>query len=247
MRCLAFVLCLSLFASARGDESAAKFKELFNGRDLTGWEGDERLWRVEDGLLTGQTTADTKLESNTFLIWTGGEVDDFMLEAEFRLEGENNSGVQYRSQRNPNKSKGKYSVVGYQADIHPAPNYLGMLYDEGGRGIAAERGQKVTLGPDGAKEIEQFSEKLEPVKLTGWNKLQVIAQGNHLIHKLNGERTIELVDDDPKNAESRGVLALQVHAGPPMKVQFKSVKLKRLTPDISTGATGSEEAVGKSQ
>ena len=116
-------------------ENGAEFKELFNGRDLEGWEGDERIWRVEDGLLTGQTTPETNLKANTFAIWTGGDVADFELKVVFRMEGENNSGVQYRSQRNP--KNGKYSLVGYQADIHPAPNYTGMLYDEGGRGIAS--------------------------------------------------------------------------------------------------------------
>jgi hypothetical protein len=205
-------------------------KELFNGRDLTGWEGEESIWRVEDGLITGQSTADSKLKANTFLIWTGGEVDDFVLEAEFRLEGDNNSGVQYRSQRNPDKSKGKYSVIGYQADIHPAENYIGMLYDEGGRGIAAERGQKVTLGPDDAEEVEKLSVKLDPVDLTKWTKIRVRAQGNRLVHRINGKKTVEVIDNDPKNAEQRGILALQVHAGPPMKVQFKSIKLRPLKP-----------------
>ena len=226
MRYLAALLTLCVFASAQAAEPNGKFKDLFNGRDLTGWEGDERLWSVEDGLLTGQTSADTKLESNTFLIWTGGEVDDFVLEAEFRLEGDNNSGVQYRSQRNPDK--GKFSIVGYQADIHPAANYTGMLYDEGGRGIAAERGQHVTLGPDDAKEVKPLKGKFEAVDLTKWNKLRVRAEGNVLIHKLNGKKTVHVIDNDAKNAEARGLLALQVHTGPAMKVQYKSVRLRTL-------------------
>ena len=203
-------------------------QQLFNGRDLAGWEADERIWSVEDGLLTGRTTVDTKLQHNTFAIWKGGEVGDFVLEAEFRLEGDNNSGVQYRSQ--PNPKNGKYSVIGYQADIHPAANYTCMLYDEGGRGIAAERGQKVMLGADNAKEVEQFAaaEKLQPVELTEWTTLRIRAKGNRLVHKINGKKTVEIIDNDPKNAEARGLLALQVHAGPPMKVQFRSVKLKAL-------------------
>ena len=225
MRYLCLLLSLGMFSIARADED---FKELFNGRDLAGWEGDDRIWSVEDGLLTGQTTADTKLEKNTFLIWTGGKVGDFSLKAEFRLEGDNNSGVQYRSKRYP--KNGKYAIIGYQADIHPAPNYIGMLYDEGGRGIAAERGQRVTLGPEGAKDVKPLADgaKLEPVDLTKWTTLEITAQGNQLVHKINGEETVEIIDNDPKNAEARGLLALQVHAGPAMKVQYKSVKLKRL-------------------
>ncbi|HEX6962658.1 MAG TPA: DUF1080 domain-containing protein [Lacipirellula sp.] len=224
------IICISFASTVRAEEADKGFQELFNGRDLAGWDADERIWSVEDGLLTGQTTADTKLDHNTFAIWTGGEVDDFVLVAEFRLEGDNNSGVQYRSQRNPDASKGKYSIVGYQADIHPAPNYTGMLYDEGGRGIAAERGQQVTLGPDNAKEVKQVvpPEKLKAIDLSKWNKIRVTARGNRLVHKINGKQTVKVIDKDPKNAEARGLLALQVHAGPPMKVQFRSVKLKRL-------------------
>jgi hypothetical protein len=224
MRYLAIIISILLVSSVRAEE---KFKELFNGKDLTGWDGDKRIWSVQDGLLTGQTTSDTKLEHNTFCIWTGGEVSDFELEAVFRLEGDNNSGVQYRSQKNP--KNGPYSIVGYQADIHPAPNYLGMLYDEGGRGIAAEHGQQVTLGPGDAKEVKPLPGKVEAADLSKWNKLEVKAVGNHLIHKLSGEVTVDVTDNDPKNAEAKGLLALQVHAGPPMKVQYKSVRLKRVS------------------
>jgi hypothetical protein len=217
---------------ARDDKSTAtsksggKFQELFNGRDLTGWKADKKIWRVEGGLLTGQTTPESKLEHNTFAIWTGGDVDDFILEAEFRLEGDNNSGVQYRSQANP--KNGEYSVIGYQADIHPAANYTGMLYDEGGRGIAAERGQQVTLGPGDKNEVKPLKGKLDALDLTKWNKLRVRAEGNVLIHRLNGKKSVHVIDNDEKNAEAKGLLALQVHAGPPMKVQYKSVRLKRL-------------------
>jgi hypothetical protein len=229
---------LCFVPSLHADEADGKFKELFNGRDLTGWEADDSIWSVEDGLLTGQTTPESKIPYNTFAIWKNGQVDDFHLIAEFRLEGDNNSGVQYRSKLNPEKDK-KFSVIGYQADIHPQANYTGMLYDEGGRGIAAERGQHVTFGPDGAKDVKQVDAKPEAADLSKWNKLEVIAQGNRLIHKLNGKETIELIDDDPKNAEAKGILALQVHAGPPMKVQYKSVRLKPLKPKKDQAATPS--------
>lgn len=224
MRYLAAILVVLSFSLASRAEE--KTEELFNGRDLSGWDADPRVWRVEDGLLVGRTTPETKLQHNTFAIWTGGEVGDFHLEVVARLTGDNNSGVQYRSQRNP--KNGKHSIVGYQADLHAAPNYTGMLYDEGGRGIAAERGQQVILGPENAKEVQPLEVKLQPVKLDDWTTLEVIAQGNRLVHKINGEVTVDVTDNDPENAEARGLLALQVHAGPPMKVEFKSVKLKRL-------------------
>src|SRR6056297_3263506 len=122
------------------------FRSLFNGKDLTGWEGNPELWSVEEGVITGITKGPDHLKYNQFLIWDG-EVADFELRLEFRVEGSNNSGVQYRSKLMENV--GEWSVGGYQADIHPNPNYTGMLYDERGRGIVASRGQKVTVTKNG--------------------------------------------------------------------------------------------------
>lgn len=224
LRSLVCVLFLVIAAPLHAEE---KFVELFNGKDLKGWKGDERVWSVEDGLLTGKSPTDDPLKANTFAIWDGGEVGNFELIAEFRLEGDNNSGVQYRAQ--PNPKNGPFSVIGYQADIHAAPNYTGMLYDEGGRGIAAERGQQVTLKPDGKNEVKKLEGELEPIDLTKWTTIEVKAVGNRLIHKINGEVTVDVTDDDPKNAEAEGLLALQVHAGPTMKVQYRSVRLKDLS------------------
>ncbi len=236
MRTLILLVSLLLVSTAHAE---AKYKELFNGKDLKGWEGDDRIWSVEDGLLTGNTKGVT-LEHNSFCIWTGGEVGDFELEAVFRMEGDNNSGIQYRSARYP--KNGKYAVIGYQADIHPAANYIGMLYDEGGRGIAAEHGQQVTLGPADAKDVKKLPGKVEAVDLGKWNKLEVKAAGNHLIHKINGEVTVDVTDNDPKNAEAKGILALQVHVGPAMKVQFKSIRLKSLVDEKARNAKDGKSA-----
>ncbi|MEX2168720.1 MAG: family 16 glycoside hydrolase [Pirellulales bacterium] len=222
MRYAAVILSLSLVSVSAADE---QFEELFNGRDLAGWDADERIWSVEDGLLTGQTRTPEDLKHNTFAIWTGGEVEDFELRIEVRMEGDNNSGVQYRSAQIPGR---KWGVAGYQADLHPAPNYSGMLYDEGGRGILAERGQRVTVAEDGTKQVERLDGDVAPIDLREWNELEITAKGNRLVHKLNGQVTMELTDGDPKHADAKGILALQVHAGPAMKVQFKSIKLKRL-------------------
>ena len=221
------LLCLALILAAAPLHADEDFVELFNGKDLKGWKGDAKVWSVEDGLLTGTSPAakEDKLKANTFAIWDG-EVGDFELIAEFRLAGDNNSGIQYRSQ--PNPKNGPYSIVGYQADIHPAAKYVGMLYDEGGRGIAAERGQKVTLKPDGERDVKPLDGKFDPVDLSEWTTLEVKAVGNRLIHKINGDVTVDVIDEDPENAEAKGLLALQVHAGPDMKVQYRSVKLKKL-------------------
>lgn len=221
------LLCIAMIIAAAPLHAEEEFVELFNGKNLDGWKGDAKVWSVEDGLLTGKSPAaeEDKLKSNTFAIWDG-EVGDFELIAEFRLEGDNNSGVQYRAQANP--KNGPYSIVGYQADIHPAANYTGMLYDEGGRGIAAERGQKVTLKADGKNEVKPLDGKFAPVDLSAWTTLEVKAVGNRLVHKINGDVTVDVTDEDPQNAEAKGLLALQVHAGPDMKVQYRSIKLKKL-------------------
>jgi hypothetical protein len=222
------LLCIALIIVAAPLHADEEFVELFNGKNLDGWEGDAKVWSVEEGLLTGKSPAaqEDKLKANTFAIWDGGEVGDFELVAEFRLEGDNNSGVQYRAQ--PNPKNGPFSIVGYQADIHPAANYTGMLYDEGGRGIAAERGQKVTLKADDKKEVKPLDGKFDPVDLSEWTTIEVQAVGNRLIHKINGDVAVDVTDEDAKNAEAKGLLALQVHAGPDMKVQYRSIKLKKL-------------------
>ncbi len=221
------LLCLAMLIAAAPLHAEEEFVELFNGKNLDGWKGDEKVWSVEEGLLTGKSpeAKEDKLKANTFAIWDG-EVGDFELVAEFRLTGDNNSGVQYRAQ--PNPKNGPFSIVGYQADIHPAANYTGMLYDEGGRGIAAERGQQVTLKADDKKEVKPLEGKFDAVDLSDWTTLEVKAVGNHLVHKINGDVTVDVTDEDPKNAEAKGLLALQVHAGPDMKVQYRSVKLKKL-------------------
>jgi len=226
MRIIAIILWISVTASVAADDG---FEDLFNGRDLTGWNGDAQIWSVEDGLLTGLTRSAQDIDQNTFAIWTGGEVDDFLLRVTFRLQGDNNSGVQYRSRRRSETMP--WSVVGYQADLHPAVNYVGMLHEEGGRGIIAERGQKATIEANGSKRIEQTETNSEPIKLDDWNEIEITAIGSRLVHKLNGQVTVEVIDGDTKNAKSKGLIALQVHAGPPMKVQFKTIKLKRLTPE----------------
>ena len=221
------LLCIAMLIAAAPLHAEEEFVELFNGKNLDGWKGDDKVWSVEEGLLTGKSpeAEEDKLKANTFAIWDG-EVGDFELIAEFRLERDNNSGVQYRAQ--PNPKNGPFSIVGYQADIHPAANYTGMLYDEGGRGIAAERGQKVTLKPDGKNDVQPLDGKFDPVDLSDWTTIEVKAVGNRLIHKINGGVAVDVTDDDPKNAEAKGLLALQVHAGPDMKVQYRSVKLKKL-------------------
>jgi hypothetical protein len=210
----------------RAAEDDAKPQALFNGKDLTGWEGNPDFWSVEDGAITGATTAEKPTKGNTFIIWRGGTLKDFELAVQFRLAN-HNSGVQYRS-----KDCGNFVVRGYQADMDGANTYTGMLYEEGGRGIVCKPGQKVTLAAGEKPKVDGQAAEPDAIKAaikTGdWNTLLVTARGNRLIHKINDVVTADVTDDDEKARAMEGILAFQLHAGPPMKVQFKDVMLKAL-------------------
>ena len=218
---LALLLLPALQAFAVEEE----FKSLFNGKDLTGWAGKSEFWSVKDGAIFGETTPDRPTQGNTFLVWQGGEVDDFVFKAKVRFSG-NNSGVQYRSEHvGPAKN---YVMKGYQADLHPKPEYFGMLYAEKWRGIVAQRFQKVVVGPDGKAEVMgEVGDKTQKLVDQEWNELTIVAVGNRQIHQVNGVTTMDLTDNHPE-AKREGLLGLQLHAGKPMKVEFKDIQLLKL-------------------
>ncbi|QOV88971.1 3-keto-disaccharide hydrolase [Humisphaera borealis] len=212
-------------------KSEAGWVSLFNGKDLTGWEGNTELWSVQDGTITGKTSKEKPIKSNTFLILKDQEVADFELTFQYKIVG-GNSGVQYRSKVMDPKT---WRVGGYQADFEAGKTYSGINYNEGNiagkRGILAQRGTKVHYKADGTKEetkLEKTSEQLQAaIKNEDWNEYKIIAKGPHMIHMINGNVTSEVIDED-KAAIAKGILALQVHAGPPMTVQFKDIKIKKL-------------------
>ncbi|MFN0068420.1 MAG: family 16 glycoside hydrolase [Limisphaerales bacterium] len=217
---------------------------LFNGTTLDGWEGHPALWSVKDGAITGTTTDETKLKHNTFLVWKGGTVDDFELRLKYRIVN-GNSGIQYRSKVHEQGAQGPI-VGGYQADFEAGKTYSGILYEERGRGILAQRGQKTRLVTDGDKHkvevtgsVGNSDEIQAKIKAEDWNDYLVIAKGNRLQHFINGVPTVEVVDEDAPRAAKSGVLAFQVHTGPPMVVQFKDIKLKKL--GATAGAGGDLE------
>src|SRR5262245_30820275 len=230
------VLALVFTGHLVAAETEAGFKSLFNGKDLTGWDGNPKLWSGQDGTITGKTgtDVDTKIKHNTFLVWKGGDVADFELRLSYRIE-KGNSGIQYRSKV---QSQGEFGPIvgGYQADFEAGKTYSGILYEERGRGILAQRGQKTVIkeGDDGKTKIEVTgslgkSEDIQAnIKNEDWNDYVVIAKGNHFQHFINGQQTVDVTDEQPSKAAKSGVLALQIHAGPPMVVQFKNIRIKNL-------------------
>jgi putative heme-binding domain-containing protein len=225
------------------------FKKLFNGRDLAGWAGRPEHWTVEDGAITGRTTRERPARGNNFLIARDGDkslvVDDFELRLSYRILADNdrgfaNSGIQYRSRELPD-----FVVAGYQADFEAGPRFSGILYDEGGgaggRGIMAQRGESVVWNADGERSIAgklgDATEIQARIKKDGWNDLVIVARGSRLQHFINGALTVEVVDDARGKRLDSGILALQLHAGEPMTVQIKDVRLKPLRTAELQGAS----------
>jgi len=232
---LLVLIGLASFAHA----ADAGFKPIFNGKDLSGWEGSD-FWSVKDGAITGQSTPGHVVQSNTFLIWKEGRPANFELRLMFRLTGQNdkgfgNSGVQYRSKV---LDPAAFVVGGYQADMDLAGKYVGMLYEERGRGILMTPGEKIRVAAAAPGATKATVEKLAVVtpkaelaaayKKGQWNKFVIVAEGNHLRHYLNGVLTADVTDDDAALAPKEGVLALQMHKGEPMTIEFKDIRLKTL-------------------
>jgi putative heme-binding domain-containing protein len=200
------------------------FKPIFDGKTLAGWDGNPELWSVEDGALTGKTKGPDHLATNQFLIWRGGVVKNFELRAKIKCSA-SNSGIQYRSKELP--EAGKWVVGGYQCDVHPSAPNNAMVYEERGRGILVQNGQSVIIDDKGGKWIAAEHDAVK-ADVAEWHEYTVIANGNHLTHKINGKVTIELVDHDQKARALEGLLAFQVHKGPAMVVQIKDIVLKEL-------------------
>ena len=226
------MLALTTFYEAVAQEKDAEgFVSLFNGTDLTGWDGNPKFWSVRDGAITGVTTKENPTSGNTFAIWKGGTVSDFDLRLSYRVVG-GNSGIQYRS-----KDAGNWVVGGYQADIDSGKTYSGILYEERGRGILAQRGQMtlLTSNPSTGKPVIEkvgstgTSDELQSnIKNEDWNEYRIIAHGHQLVHLINGRVTAICVDEAIEARAASGILALQLHAGPPMTVQFKNIRMKTL-------------------
>ncbi len=211
-----------------------EMRAIFNGKDLTGWDGDDRLWGVEDGAIRGETTEETPAKGNTFLIWQGGKPKDFDLRMSFRCNAANNSGIQYRSRHiTEGNPRNAWVVRGYQHEIRNEedfPNVPGFIYDEGGsRKRICLVGEQAVWEADGKRVVrddlidqEGFKELM---RVDEWNDVAIIAEGNRIRHYLNGRLILDFTDEHPELALGAGVIALQLHAGKPMWAEFKDVRI----------------------
>jgi hypothetical protein len=213
-----------------GDEPG--FRSIFDGKTLSGWEGDPKYWRVDDGVMTGEITPETRIKSNTFIIWRGGEPEDFDLKVEYRITTAGNSGVNYRSVVVPDAvtPENRFAMRGYQCDIDGQNRYTGNNYEEKGRLFLAVRGQMthVTgMRPPAILSTLGGDRDLAGLLAPGWNAIQISARGNVLMHSINGRVMTVVVDDDPKR-ERKGLIGVQVHVGPPMKIEYRNWRIRDL-------------------
>jgi hypothetical protein len=214
----------------------AGFELIFDGKSLQGWEGDPKYWRVENGCLVGEVTPETILKQNSFIIWRGGVTRNFELKAEYRVSARGNSGINYRSVEITNSP---WAMRGYQADIDGAGQWTGQNYEEKGRTFLAIRGQATRLEegklPQIIASLGETNELASVIRKEDWNEYHLIASGNVLTHILNGRVVSVVIDEDAKNRSAEGLLGVQVHVGPPMKIEYRNFRLKQL-PDEKTAS-----------
>jgi hypothetical protein len=229
--CLYGILSGSLVAQAQfpqqlnGDEIG--FTSIFDGKTLADWDGDSVYWRVEDGKLVGVVTPETILERNTFIIWRGGTTANFELKMEYKVSAQGNSGINYRSVEVDGVP---FALKGYQCDIDGKGKWTGQNYEERGRKFLALRGQvsKIDTG-EKAFQIGTVGNKdslQEFIKQENWNECHLIIRDNTLTHMINGHVMCVVVDDDVKNRKNEGLLGMQVHVGPPMKIEYRNIRIK---------------------
>lgn len=199
------------------------FTSMFNGRDLAGWEGRPGWWRVEDGAITSQSTLEKPCDRAHYLMWRGGRPGDFELRLEYRLVG-GNSGIQFRSREVP-----EWDTSGYQADMEDADQWTGCLFEHT-RGGVSMRGERTVIDPDGTKHVTSLGDPkalLAQVRKQEWNEYRIVARGAEISLAINGVVMCEVVDRQTGVAARDGVIALQMHPGPPMKVQFRNLRIRQ--------------------
>lgn len=243
---LTVLLIFGIFAGCQNKKTDDGFISIFDGKSLNGWKGDSLYWRVENGILTGEITPETILSRNSFLVWQNGAPENFELKLEYRISQDGNSGINYRSEEIPDLP---HALRGYQFDIDGKNNYTGQNYEERRRTTLAYQGQTVVLNPlpDSLSklpvsdlvrsnswteaeiiELADVAELRSHIKNNDWNSCHLIVNGNNMKHILNGVLMSEVTDNDLLHGRRRGLIGVQVHVGPPMKVEFRNIRLKTL-------------------
>lgn len=242
---LAFLIITeSCKSSGKNKSSSDGFVNIFDGKTMRDWEGDTTYWRVENGNLVGEITPARVLKNNSFIIWKGGTPSDFELTLECKITKAGNSGINYRSIQ---LTDVPHALKGYQADIDGANRYTGQSYEERGRTTLAYRGEIVTvnapassaalndqvknnawLGRTVTGSLGNSDSLKNFIKSEDWNKIHLIVKGNRMKHYINNILMSDVSDNDTVNGKSSGLLGIQVHVGPPMKVEFRDIRLKKL-------------------
>ncbi|MDR2345008.1 MAG: DUF1080 domain-containing protein [Planctomycetaceae bacterium] len=222
--------CSAVNAQISDTEKNDGFVSMFNGKDLTEWDGNPNLWSVKDNCIVGQTESkgDAKLTYNQFIIWKGGDVSDFVFRADIKLSPNGNSGFQYRSKKNSGNKQ--FSLNGYQADFDGNHQHSGILYGENFGGILCQRGlESVIEKGQKSKTVKRFAENntlKKELKADDWNSYEIIADGFTFTHKINGHVMSITKDEDNEKRRKSGIFAIQAHVGPPMKVEIKNLRIK---------------------
>ena len=218
-------------APPNGEEPG--FVSMFDGKSLSGWDGDPKYWRVEDGSMVGEITPDTVIKSNTFIIWGGGSPADFELKVEYRITSGGNSGINYRSKvvPDPVTPTNKHAMRGYQCDIDGQNRYSGNNYEEKGRLFLATRGQVTRVtgqSPPVVLSSVGSEGELRASLHEDWNSVHLICRGNVLLHMINTRMMCTVIDDDVTGRSASGLIGVQVHVGGPMKVEYRGWRLKNV-------------------
>ena len=240
------LLIFGILTGCQNKKTDDGFVSIFDGKSLDGWKGDSTYWSVQDGILTGEITPETILSRNTFIIWQNGAPENFELKLEYRISADGNSGINYRSEEIPNTP---FALKGYQFDIDGKNNYTGQNYEERGRTTLAYQGQTVVLNtlPDSLSslpvsdlvknnawtkaeitELANVTELKSNIKNNDWNSCHFVVNGNNMKHFVNGILFSDVTDNDTVHGKKSGLIGVQVHVGPPMKVEFRNIRLKTL-------------------
>lgn len=226
-------------------QNESDFISIFNEKDLSGWVGDSTYWSVKEGTLVGEVTPETILERNSFIIYEKAQPSNFELKLEYKISNSGNSGINYRSER---IEKFPFALKGYQCDIDGKNRYTGQNYEEKKRTTLAYMGEKVTIPsmPDSISKtnlrknvkkncwqtrivsdtLGDLKQLKSHIKENDWNSVHLIVKDNRMQHYINGVLMSDVLDLDTENRANKGFLGVQVHVGPPMKVQYKNIKIK---------------------